>query len=219
MLVRSNVSSNYTTGAIAKGGGVRTSGDFYSIQSTVSENRTIGRAGTGGGIYADGTVQLHQSTVSGNRARGERSWGGGIFAREELTSFQSTISGNRTTAYYSFGGGIFALSSVDIQQTTITNNRALKTSGGGLWGNSRAADYTIENSILSGNSSAGFSFPDVVEFGTLRIENSLIGRAVFPDQGEGNVISDDPRLAPLANNGGITKDSRAVVTEPCAECW
>ena len=182
-LTNSSVSVNSTTGAGARGGGISVSGDVSLTNSTVSGNSTAGLSADGGGIRAGGDVTLVSSTVSGNSAEGSGAKGGGIatFAGEvSLTS--STVNGNSAADE---GGGI--------ARTFNTN-----------------LPFTIENSIVAGNTDESTS-PDLLPNAgaTLTISHSLIGSTDLTISGAGNQVGSlgspiDPLLGPLADNGGPT---------------
>lgn len=128
----------------------------------------------GGSILVNGTLVLENCLLTGNMARN----GGAIFANSNATVIvrQSTITGNLASIE---GGGIRAAgsgASLEILQSTITQNQAAGL-GGALSGSGTAA---VTNSILAGNSSVD--------------GQNVSGLAVA---GSNNLLSGDPRLAPL----------------------
>lgn len=186
----------------------------------------------GGGIYAN-SVTLRDSTVSGNNAGGFSvySEGGGVLARTSLNVAYSTISGNN--AYFA-GGAAFGttyttssisnstisgntakfrtagLSSNDgflrVSNSTIAFNEAERSfCGGGLITFGLAEYLSLNNSIIANNSDAGVSDDLCIQpfqgGGIIGSTNIVISAnvALPPD-----TIRDDPRLAPLADNGGLT---------------
>ena len=195
-LTNSFVSVNSTTGAGARGGGISVSGDVSLTNSTVSGNSTAGLSADGGGIRAGGDVTLVSSTVSGNSAEGSGAKGGGIatFAGEvSLTS--STVNGNSAADE---GGGI-----------ARTFNTSLP--------------FTIENSIVAGNTDESTS-PDLLPNAnaTLTISHSLIGATDLAISGTGNIVGSlsspiDPLLGPLADNGGPTRTHALLPGSPAID--
>jgi hypothetical protein len=177
-------------------------------QSTVSGNYTVGDFANGGGIDARYSATLDQSTVSGNSTAGDGANGGGIQARN-VTITQSTVSNNSTTGIQADGGGIYSFGSVTLTQSTVTDNRAVDASsiGGGVFQVTTEAllPFAIRGSIVAGNT-AGDGGADLVKGigSTLTINYSLIGIEITPDSGGNNVVTDDPLLGPLADNGGPT---------------
>jgi predicted outer membrane repeat protein len=219
-LTNSTVSGNTAGG---EGGGIRTQTATLT-RSTVSGN-TAGL--TGGGIDAP-TATLTNSTVSGNSA-GEL--GGGIFAPNTATLTNSTISGNVTA---SSGGGILA-ATANLTNSTLSGNTAateggglfatsatllnctivenIANAGGGVFHNPGGA-LNVRNTIVALNLvEFGATGPDV-SGAFLSQGHNLIGD---PSGGTGfvNGVNDDivgsavnpidPKLGPLALNGGRTK--------------
>jgi predicted outer membrane repeat protein len=161
----------------------------------------------GGAVHARGPVSILESTFADN---GSGVNGGAVFASGPLTASQSTFSGN-VAGNSSSGGAIYATALVTIQQSTIANNTA-SVSGSGVYS---ALSPTIRNSIVAGNTGPNQLFSGV---GTSNVSNSLIGNAsgngltatqgTTPDA-NGNFVGSssvplDPKLLPLANNGGPT---------------
>lgn len=239
-LINSTLSDNYTTGERSYGGGVNGS-RVTLIDSTLADNKTSGLQAHGGGMFAGGGVEIVRSTVSGNRTQGDQSSGGGIFARGyAVTLSNSTFSGNGTTGYFSRGGGIFSTSGVSLYDSTLTGNTTAgeHSDGGGIYvirrsGYRSDATLTIKRSIVAGNSVAeGNDGPEFVpdfDDGVLTIEYSLIGDNAgtglteaffFNPDGNGNMIggpilgSIDPRLGPLADNGGPTETHALLAASP-----
>ncbi len=219
-----------------KGGGINflSSGALNISQCTISGNTTTGFAAGAGGIYVkSGRSTINQSTISGNTATAGVSNGGGIrIDAGSLVLYSSTISGNTLASSSSSGGAIFDVSAnVTISSSTITNNRAAIEQGGGLFFfGGQGANLTMSNSILAGNTAGTFG-PDLVpDFaGTRTIKFSLIGdengsgltASTSPDA-NGNLIGPhaspiDPKLGPLADNGGRTKTHALLPGSPALD--
>ena len=220
-LTLSNIIGNSTVGG--DGGGVAVSGgDVILNQSTVSENSTavdVFGAGRGGGVSAPfGAVVLNQSTVSGNTTTGFLSRGGGINGGE-VTLIQSTVSGNSTAGTAANGGGIAARNELTIIQSTVTDNHALNSgaSGGGL----RLFELSDRGIVISGSIVAGntagegmANLDPTVNAST--INYSIVGMDIAPitSTSSNNFQTDNPRLAPLANNGGPTQTHALLESSP-----
>jgi CSLREA domain-containing protein len=219
-LTGSTVSGNNTEAVFASGGGIATySGAVTLSGSTVSANSTAGNSASGGGICAySGAVTLTGSTVSRNSTAGVFADGGGIQTSSgTVTLTGSTISGNRASGTDSDGGGVwFDDSVVTMVNSTITGNSATRD-GGGLGMSVDAFDkkLTVHNSIIAGNT-AGLN-PDFTAPTTpatnLEVRFSLIGNnqgtSLTLPAANGNLIGTtgapiDPKLGPLALNGGPT---------------
>ena len=210
--------------------------------STVSANR----AAAGGGIYVHtihlftrtgyyviGSATLNSCTISENESQGN---GGGISARRVYLQ-SSTVSSNKGNS----GGGIFSHNDASISDSTITGNVALHGPAGGLWnGDDQSfpgrtyfdpSVVTIERSIIAGNTANGDSADLHPGGGSLSFAASLIGDNAGTPLGEaqsfdskGNLIGSsvgrgiiDPRLAPLADNGGPTRTHAPLPNSPALD--
>jgi CSLREA domain-containing protein len=231
-LADSVVSGNRTTGRDADGGGIYSiEGAVTMTNSTISGNSTTGDFAGGGGVYVRvSALTLTRSTVSGNRTSGRYSHGGGIYSNYNgatLTLIGSTISGNQVTGTDSDGGGVgFDDSVVTILNSTITGNSATRAGGGlGIFVDNSDKKLTIHNSIIAGNTAA--SNPDFTAptdpANNLEVRFSLIGNnagtsLTLPATG-GNLIGAatapiDPKLGPLATNGGTTQTHALLTGSP-----
>jgi predicted outer membrane repeat protein len=196
ILANCTVSSN----TAVDGGGI-SAGTATLANSTVSGNTAIN--GFGGGISA-GTVTLTNCTVSGNTAKDA---GGGITA-DTVTLTNSTISGNSSVS--GSGGGIEAIT-LTLLNVTVTDNSA-HFGGGVLLQNGGTS--SIRNTIIAQNQVAldGVN-PDVAGAFTSGGHNLIgdgTGAGGFANGTKADQVGTaanpiDPRLGPLANNGGPTQ--------------
>jgi CSLREA domain-containing protein len=175
----------------------------------------------GGGIWTGfGNLTVTSSTISGNQA----SHGAGIFRgtsenTQTATITNSTISGNTATVS---GGGILNMSdSAVIRHSTITANTAPNGGGSGVASyGSGSANTAIYSTIIAGNNGS-----DVDLFGgggtnTFQSDGyNLIGTgnaiASFANNDQTGVT--EPRLMPLANNGGPTRTHAFAAGSPAVD--
>jgi uncharacterized repeat protein (TIGR01451 family) len=196
------VSENFSVSAIrGQGGGIDNSGTLQLIDSTVSRNRndsggSRGAKAFGGGIYNTGVLDIRNSTVVGNVAQsspipaGGR--GGGVHNLGALTMLNSTINGNQAgdgEAIYNESPGTASLTNV-----TVTNhpNHTYPLVGG--------VTITATNTILS-NGLANCYTP--ITSGGHNIQRGY--NTCGFDPAKGDILTDDPLLAQLADNGGPTQ--------------
>ncbi|MDX6443283.1 MAG: hypothetical protein QOH71_357 [Blastocatellia bacterium] len=194
------------------GGGICNLGGTLTLtNSTVSGNTSTDAAG---GIYnvLAGTLTLTNSTVSGNTASSGD--GGGFFidSGSTVTLTNSTVSDN--TANFGSGGGIeFENGTLTLTNSTVTGNTAIDSNGnfgngGGIAVVSSTAN--VRNTIIADNSASG-SGPDISGTFTSQGHNLIgIGDGGLGFSGTGDQVGSagspiDPRLGPLANNGGPTQ--------------
>jgi Ca2+-binding RTX toxin-like protein len=168
-----------------------------------------GQAVAGGGIYNDsGVLHLERVTITGNSA----THSGGVFSNTsvaQLTAVNSTISGNSATGD---GGGIRLFDgTVTLRNTTLAGNTAdAEDNGNGDAGGlalAGSASASVRNTLVATNVDRGGEAPDCeVSASTLTSTgNTLIGTLTGCDgytSGPGDVSGVDPRLGPLAFNGG-----------------
>jgi hypothetical protein len=198
----------------------------------------------GGGIYAD-SIGLYRSTVSGNTAGGGNAYsmGGGLLTRSSLIVDYSTISGNSA---YLAGGAEFGNSGTtsSISNSTISGNTA-EVRIAGLWSND--GFLRVSNSTIAFNhAERGYCGAGLITFGNaeyLSLNNSILANNTgaganddlciqsFPGEviGSSNIvlaanvdlppdtIQEDPRLAPLGDNGGPTLTHALLAGSPAKD--
>lgn len=187
--------------AVANGGGIFNNGTMTLEKATVHGNRTAAASQwvrQGGGIYNNGILTIRRSTVS-NNTTGFANKGGGIFnaSGKTLTVEHSTLSGNVSGGY---GGALLNQGNATLTFTTVTGNSGFAT--GGIE-TEPDATTTLHYSVLAGNSDDDCY---ASSFGTTHAAWSLIGVGVDCVNGSSFAIfTGDPKLGPLANNGGPTR--------------
>jgi Ca2+-binding RTX toxin-like protein len=194
--------------------------DLTVANAVISQNRATN---LGGGIAnLGGRLMLRSSTVSAN---GAGSPGGGVFhevgsSSLGLTIENSTITGNSTDSRG--GGATFsgsAAAPLSIRNSTISGNSGAGPTygGGGLFidgGSSR----TMVNTIVADNTAP--VAPDINSFQgtTLDASFSLIEDPSGAEiTGGPNIFGADPKLGPLADNGGPTPTQALLVGSPAID--
>jgi hypothetical protein len=215
--IRSTTFSDNTTTQFS-GGGIFTYSAFLTlVESTVSGNT----AGWGAGVYlraaSQGTVE--RSAIINNVARVD---GGGINLNEsQLTLTGSTLSGNSARGYG--GGAAVPNGTLVIRHSTVTANHANTDNTGSEQGGGvilgTTSTLTLDHSIVARNFRATSFRSDAI--GPVAARFSLIGdssgAALFNNGG--NLLGDagapiDPRLGPLAPNGGPTMSHALLPNSP-----
>ncbi|NJN67323.1 MAG: hypothetical protein HC884_11730 [Chloroflexaceae bacterium] len=204
--------------AATTGGGLDNRGAFQVISSTIRSNTAM--SGGGGACSGSGDLRITSSTIYGNNAT---SSGGGIACSGSATLEMtlSTISGNTTDGD---GGGLSNRDEAGVNLSSTTINRNLAGSSGGGVSNVLSSTVTMVNTILGGNRvSAGGSGPDCAGTLTLTGYNLVqrVGGCTIEDEsgsdGGGNVIGEEPWLAPLADYGGPTWTHALHESSPAAD--
>ena len=153
-------------------------------------------SGSGGGIFNEGgDVRLVNATVFSNTAAN----GGGLTNTGVLSIDTSTISGNSGGGIENASGGALTLS-----RSTVTGNTDAAAAGV-----DNAGTAVLNNAIIAGNTGTVENTDLAGNFTSNRF--NLIGKA---GAGVTGLVSDDivgttgvpidPKLAPLADNGGTT---------------
>lgn len=216
------IRNNHTNHIYGSGGGL-------SIETAVGETSTVSNSSItgnsaifGGGIFSLNSLSLENCTINGNQA--ERS--GGIQHAGDLHILNSTISGN--TADY--GGGMYFVfhgATVVIAHSTIAANHSNISGGGIAFDYISNGSFQLDHTIVAGNTrTSSFIRDDIRGNAIVAISArfSLIG------DGSGEMISDlvgnqignsmtpiDPRLGPLANNGGPTQTHALLFDSPAID--
>jgi predicted outer membrane repeat protein len=208
--------------------------DVVAILSglTITNGRGEG-IGMGGGIYNNGTLIVTDITFSANNASTldtGMGHGGAIYNDGTLTVLKSTFSGNSAPEY---GGAIYNVQgTVIVANSTFFNNSAYD--GGGIYNYN--GTLTVSNSTFSGNSattSGGGIYND--SLGTLNYANSIIANSISGGDclnsgtlstNINNIVEDnscsagfsgDPKLSPLADNGGPTWTMALLADSPAID--
>jgi hypothetical protein len=165
----------------------------------------------GGGILNNGTLTLSYSQVANNSA----AFGGGIFNNKGTVVVEnSTINGNSAS---SSGGAISNFAgTLNISNSTVSGNSSTFLVGG--IETLGTQPVTIRNSTITLNQGGGL---DIEEDASVQVWNTIIagnnGSNLSGTLGSGsgfNLIGGDPRLAPLANNGGTTQTHALLPDSP-----
>jgi predicted outer membrane repeat protein len=224
------------------GGAIYLSGDNTTFRNcTFSANQTTD--GSGGALaiidpgYAPVDVELHHCTFQANSAGSGEGFGeGGAIGcrglRAVLKAMNCTLSGNTAAE----GGGVSGSGNVELRNCTITGNDA-ERSGGGILA-SGIGTFAIGNCLVAGNT-AGDRGPDYATSPGFASDGSEV-RGSFTTLGHNLVgirtaaLSDlldgvsgdrlgtaaaplDPRLGPLASNGGTTQTHALLAGSPAVD--
>ena len=186
--------------------------------------------GEGGAIYNSGNLTLEQVTITGSQAFN----GGAIMNRGTLRLTNSTVAGNvaRRPGVGGVGGGIANRGTLYLVSSTVSGNVA-DDAGDGAYGSGGGLDIAtsspsltfIANSIVAGNTAV--TAPDIATSPTSQLSTSvaLIGDGTGSGQVDGaggsrvgtSSARIDPRLGPLASNGGPTQTMALLAGSPAID--
>lgn len=216
---------NGNPGATSDGGGIYNYGTLTLTNSTLSGNS----AQFGGAIYNDRVLTVTNSTFSGNTAS---FIGGAVHNAYRMSISNSTLVGN--TAYG--GGGIYNMSTLSVSNSTFVGNNGgmygggISTSGGG--------SLTVANSTFSGNGADRGGAIYISPTGTMYYSNTILANSSIGGDcwsygvigsNSHNLVEDnfggscgaamtaDPKLGPLASNGGLTQTMGLGANSPAID--
>lgn len=189
---------------IERGGGAGF-GSGIQNQGTLNVERTVVRDNAPeGGIANLGTLVLTQSLVAGNSSTDSGSAGGGITVSTTGATVvrNTTVTANTSTGegggFLVRGGGVVELSNV-----TVSGNSS------GSWGGGirthQDSLVRMRNTIVSGNTAATGGYENLAPFPTAPVESAGYNMFTGIAPSTGDVLSQEPNLRTLADNGGPTE--------------
>ena len=194
VLDHSTISGNVVSlasGGTGESGGLDIGGKLLMMYSTIADNTVSGLPNSPGAVGAasiDNGAVISSSTISGNSADGGVGAIGAVYARGPTTIRNSTIAFNTETAFAHGGGLRLAYSIADIESSIIASNTS--------FGATQNIDFGISGGVTGANDLIGPS-----------------GTATLPP----GTIQSDPRLLPLADNGGLTKTHALMPGSPAID--
>ncbi len=218
------------------GGGVFHGGNTLIIQNSAIQGNFALRDGGGVLVTVYAVTQIFNSTISGNFAKAVtfQEGGGGLRSTGgTVTLTNSTISGNTTNGH---GGGIYNSNVIGVQGTitlinvTVANNTSDVDqngygAGGGIYndpdtaGAPKKSVVRMKNTLIAGNTDPNGN-PDC--WGTLsslgyNLIQTVSGQCTIVGSTTGNITGQDPKLLPLADNGGNTRTHALQSTSPAID--
>ncbi|MDA0171481.1 hypothetical protein OJ998_20440 [Solirubrobacter taibaiensis] len=204
-----------TDGTAINGGGIYASGGALTlVDSTVTANRATHPVSIpfGGGIYANATLTITRGAINANSAYD----GGGLVTLGTATISDATIAGN-TASFY---GGIDNRGTLTIQRSTLVANGV--SSGFSGVAALRLIDSTVSGAAVESDSGTLAVESSTIVGGVLR--NATVTGSIAPQcagtitDGGGNTgCGVDPRLGPLADNGGLTRTHAPLPGSPAID--
>jgi len=206
------------------GGAIWTSQRRLEIAATTIQDNVTDDIG--GGVYiAEGLLVLTDSLVATNIAKNGRAGGIWVGKPAELALANTTVSGNAAGAD---GGGIYFNGNANVAtlvNATISNNRAARNDaagklGGGIY--NAAGKVLLQNTLVAGNvRGSGTTASDIQSLVDPASTHNLIGDATTAGgliHGvNNNLVGVDPRLGPLAENGGRSRTHALSADSPAID--
>ena len=225
------ITGNSTSTDFEGGAGIRNTNTAAIDKTTISGNTAGGTSGGGGGggIYnKGGTLTVTNSTISDNASNGEA--GAGLISYGNIgvataTLTNCTISGNKASGNFTAGGIDSTAYDFDATLTlihcTIANNTnsASQDVSGGLYDgkfSSAASTVTLKNTIIANNSAPNVFRTNSGEALTSQGYNLCSDGTANLTQAT-DQPNTDPKLGPLADNGGPTKTQALLADSPAID--
>ena len=199
---------------IGSEGGITISGN--NLERMMSINRdftlnldglTIANVKASHAVINFGTLTVTNSTFSDNRTDH------GVVNFGTLTVTNSTFSDNRANQ---FGGGIYNAErgTLTVTNSTFSGNSA--TYGGG--GIDNRGTLTLTNSTIALNTApTGPDISGTVSTASHNLIGKTAGSSGVTHGVNGNIVTSDPKLGPLADNGGPTKTMALLAGSPAID--
>ena len=214
------------------GGGVANSGTLTITNSILSANTAVnpvfGGNSSGGGLENSGTLTITGTTLSGNSAAS----GGGVESSGTLSITGTTLSGNSAAS----GGGVENSGTLSITNATLFGNTAVN-SGGAIDNSGAALIFFVTADANAATDGGGVSLAagpsssfDTVDsiYQNPQGGNVAVASAALFYSGSHNLFSDapdvvlnstdainaNPKLGPLADNGGPTQTQALLSNSP-----
>lgn len=244
VLTAVTVAGNEASGGGA-GGVLSEAGSVSLTGGRVDGNRLVSGSATeaAGGIMGD-VVSLAGVTVTDNgvdAADVSGSSGAGIFARGGVAIVDSTISNNLSAGPSArINGAIFVAGTEPslLSNSTVSGNRS--GAGGGIMLAAPGATLTVVNSTITGNHGDGATYAGIRANGAVTLANTIVfsndvdcvsgpngsfvsGGHNIDGDGSCNLTAgsdlprEDPRLGPLADNGGPTQTHALLSGSPAVD--
>ena len=208
------------------GGGIFSLGPLSITSSTISGN-VAGGAGGGVFVFHETTLAIASSTVSSNRAGLQ---GGGIELHGSTgTVRNSTVSGNVADGFGG-GGGILNLSfpsessALHLIQSTVVRNAG--QSGGGVmtaaFSGAGSVQTTVNETLVAENTVQNFAVRGDAQLISEGHNLDSDGSSGFVNGTMGDLVGSapaplNPRIGPLADNGGPTATHALLRGSPAVD--
>lgn len=190
-------------------------GTFFMTGSVVSGNTLPNSSDIGGAgihLFQVSSARIESSTINGNI---NGNYGAGIHNNmSNLKMSNVTVSGN--SGGQQAGGVSNVGGSLVLRNCTISGNSVTRF-GGGIYNVGNGASMTLANTIVAGNT-AGINGQDIYNFASLSRAGSNIVQAAVVNSGtiggSGTIVNIDPKLRPLAANGGLVPTRALAFDSP-----
>jgi len=215
-ITNSRIINNHMSAPGSAGSGISMQGGSFLMTGSIVANNTLPNSDDIGGagihLFQVSNARIENSSIN-NNVNGN--YGAGIHNNmSNLKMSNVTVSGN--TGGQQAGGVSNVGGSLTLRNCTISGNSVTRY-GGGMYNVGNGAVLTLANTIVAGNS-AGINGQDIYNFASLSRAGTNIVQAVVINSGTitgtGTIANIDPRLLPLAANGGLVPTRALALNSP-----
>jgi hypothetical protein len=215
-VTNSRIINNHMSAPGSAGSGISIQGGtFFMTGSVVSGNTLPNSSDIGGAgihLFQVSNARIENSTIS-NNVNGN--YGAGIHNNiSNLKMSNVTVSGNSGGVQ---AGGVSNVGGTLVLRNCTISGNSVTRFGGGIYNVGNGASLTLANTIVAGNSAA-INGQDIYNFASLSRAGSNIVQVNIVNSGTiggaGTIVNVDPKLLPLAANGGIVPTRALAVNSP-----
>ncbi len=210
-ITNSTISDNAVVGGLR----LTSTKDVVITGTTVANNAS--ESGVGGlDIFSNASFTIEASSIVGNRSQNDT--GGVLLEAQNCTIKNVTISGNSTGSGADKAGGLeVKVNNAQLSNVTMTGNAAPAGSGSLLLQTN--VHVSIINSILSSPQSVTMcDFRGGVPLGIITSQGyNLVSDTSCNLTAAGDHQNIDPKLGPLADNGGLTMTHILLAGSPAID--
>ncbi|MEZ4755016.1 MAG: choice-of-anchor Q domain-containing protein [Bdellovibrionota bacterium] len=204
----SKFNRNYAFAGI--GGAIYSASNDLIVTDSIFEQNIVDAGTGGGGLFASigSNVSLNRTLFSENYATGDTGNGGGVFLTTSTGSIlNSTFSGNFAG---SRGGAFLSVGNISYRNNTFYKNTA-PVDGAAVYHPSGTPNFA--NTIIAGNAGSNNCVGGPFASSGTNIDDDL--SCGFAGPGDQNGV--DPKLAPLADNGGFSMTHALLPGSPAID--
>jgi uncharacterized repeat protein (TIGR01451 family) len=188
--------------------GLINSGTATLTDVDISENGQ--ERGGGSGITNSGTLTISRALISGNSSLGLDNTG---------TAALTNVSVSENTSRGGDAPGIRTANDLTLTNVTVTGNLTVTNPGPAPGLRVSSGTASLKNTIIAqnGQSGSGSNDNECAGGGIISLGNNLQGDTTCGLNGPGDITAADPKLGPLANNGGPTRTHALLVASPAID--
>lgn len=215
-ITNSRIINNFMSAPGSSGSGIFMGGGSLIMTGTVVSGNTLPNSADIGGagihLFQVSNARIENSTIFGNI---NGNYGAGIHNNmSTLRMSNVTVSGNSGGVQ---AGGVSNVGGTLILRNCTISGNSVTRWGGGIYNVGNGASLTLANTIVAGNS-AGINGQDIFNFASLSRAGSNIVQASIANSGtisgSGTISNIDPKLRPLAANGGLVPTRALAFDSP-----